>query len=195
MPRKQGAEIELDLDRAISEGTQYLDRNQAKVQKAINRALKKLMTWIRREVARGIQRGANVSQRSIKGRFKTTLITDQGVAQLWVGLNPLPAHAVGSARQNRRGTRVRGNTFEGAFYKAVYGSEKKVYRRKFRGMGSTTKAKASGARSDGRFPLEVMKIDIAEIGEQTATRIRTRGEARFKKLLDQELNYALSHER
>lgn len=195
-----GSSLDINLQAALDELAPGLSAYEKSTQQALKRAIRKFMRWLQREISRLIKSRTGVAQKSLKARFKVTLLLKEGYASLWVGLNPIEAQLAGGVRQLKVGTRAAGQLFEGAFYRPVYGKEAKVWRRKFRGKGSTKRSWIHLKRSApdeiaGRFPVEKMTIDIDRPSREEINRLQSRAQKRFKTLFQQELNYAVIHER
>ena len=141
--------------------------------------------------------------------------------KIWVGLLAIAAHEAGAVTHNRNsaGAKVRGRQFDSAFKARIYGSEEKMYIRAAanRRHGHTTvteggrdwsgrrrpkhlkgegirRAKFEAEQGSSRFPVQVIGIDISEIGLDVLQRYESRLNSRYRELLDQELNYALNVE-
>jgi len=210
-----GVNIEINAADVVRDITLGLDRASPEVEKAINRAVDKTMKWLSRQVTRDIAKNTGIAQKGLKTRIHSRFNKRNLFGYVWIGLNPLPAELAGKPVQTNKGVNVAGRFFEHAFFKRVYGTEPAVYRRKYIGPGSQNKSeeglsghgrpmqwhsKSSGAAYSthspyGRFPLERIKIDIAEQGTITAQALQRAGTERFRTVLQQELNYAINVEK
>lgn len=174
-----------------------------KVEVAVSRALLKTERWLRTHSMREIGKELNIAQGAIKYRFKIEL--RNSTITLWFGLLNVAAHNIGKPTQNRAGVRVRGRQFDSAFYRPVYGSTPKVYIRARRNqrLGYETYT-ADGkhrqnrfynhafmADNEGRFPLQVLGVEIESTALEVLQRYEHRINARYEEILAQEVNYAL----
>lgn len=158
--------------------------------KAVKRTFRKTVTWMKKQVLSNIAADANIPQKAIRPRVQDRIYFKDNVATVWVGLYPVGAHKVGKPRQTKKGTRIgRKHFFESAFPAEIFGYEK-VWRRVFRGPGSSKRG-----RGDGRFPVEVMLIELEKIGEDAAQKIMKEAQLRFHRTLKQEINYAINVEK
>lgn len=175
-----------------------------KVEVAVSRALLKTERWLRTHSMREIGKELNIAQSAIKFRYKIEL--KNSTITLWFGLLNVAAHNIGKPTQNRAGVRVRGRQFDSAFYRPVYGSTPKVYIRARRNhrLGYETytadgkrrknhSSTGSGFMVDngGRFPLQVLGVEIESTALQVLERYEHRINARYEEILAQEVNYAL----
>ena len=145
------------------------------------------MKYLERQISKAVSKETGLPQKAMKDRYKVSLFADKFVATLWIGLNPVDASKAGRASQSKIGVRVAGTLFEGAFHKRVFGEEPKIWRRVFRGKGSSKRG-----RKDGRFPVERMTFEIEDPVEIIVQAIQSRAEARFETVLAQELNYEIN---
>lgn len=204
-----GFELDLDLSADTRELTAHLQEVDGRVAKAVKRAVKKTMTWLRTHSAREIGRELNIKQKPLKQRFVVSQKDRAGTryVNLWVGLLAIAAHDTGRARQSAAGVSVRGRQFGSAFLQRIYGSEEKVYIRasanRLRGHTTTSKTGRDWSRYSrpksnfidaeygDRFPVQVVGINVEEVGRDVLERYERRINARYREILEQELNYAL----
>ncbi len=199
---KQGLGISLDISDITQTYTAYLAHRPEVVRKAVRRALRKTAQWYFRQISREIQQATGIVQKALKGRARITVVDKDLYANVWFGLDPMEAHRVGRTRQTRRGvTAGRGIRFDSAFLAAAdFGRsgrpERKVWRRKYRGPGSTERSRQALSNEDlaGRFPLEMMKVPVYEAAAQIFARHRNGARQRYQQILQQEINYALNVE-
>jgi len=196
--------ITLDFDMAVDEVLMGLSRDSRAVNTAIKRAVRKTVRGVQRAVLQVLSKESGVTQKNIKKyqRLKIKLNGTEGL--IWVGLNPLPLHLSGRVAwsQKSAGARVNGQTFRGAFYRRVYGTERKVWIRSARNRqeGHATYHAArsyksfSGEVSRGRFPVELLGVPLEDAESPIEQKINSWALPFFKKRLHEELNYALNHE-
>lgn len=202
-------EVDLDFGADIKSMTQHLEGMQTAISKAVSRAIKKLERWLRTHSMREIGKALKIAQKPLKNRFKFSEVERGGktVFKMWVGLLSLAAHEVGKASQNAAGVRVRGRQFDSAFISKIYDSDERVYIRASRNkqLGHATyggrdnqryrpKTAAFLAQYGDRFPVQAIGIDIESVARPILERYEQRLNARFREILDQELNYALNIE-
>ena len=160
-------------------------RMPAATDRAMARALRKLSTWMRRQVLRAASQAAGIPQvffkRSI--RYHTTIDKDtHGISgvSVWIGTNPIKAHRLGAVRWTKRmrGARVGRRSYPGSW---SWGRGKTGPAVMYRGGGS-------------RLPIFVEKEEPHQAVYARLSGLQDEAAARFERLLAQELNYALNHE-
>jgi hypothetical protein len=194
--------IDINLDPALHQVVGDLDQLSKPVQQASKRALRKLLRWLRGQVLRQVSRETGVKQKTLKQYQRVQVQLNGMEGRLWLGLNPLPLHEAGrvSWRPSSQGARVARETYEGAFYRAVYGNTPKVWIRAARNqqLGHPTYHKLraastfSGQVSGGRFPVQLLGMPLADAAQELDRRLSQKAEQRFKTILAQELNFVLS---
>ena len=197
----------VDLSSNLMELVEDMAALGSRVDVAVKRAMRKTHRWLRTHSAREIGKALGIKQATLKSRFLIDQYSKGGSSYLtlWVGLQPVAADQLGgTARQNRRGVRTRGRQFDGAFYQTVYGSEKRVWIRTSRNRreGHTTVANRPGqknkhpstfiSRNRDRFPVQLVGVDIEEVALPILQRYEQRTAARFREILQAELNYELN---
>jgi len=151
-------------------------RESGAIKKAARRAISKTTRWVRRRLAQLAASELGLSQSALaKARiriYKRKSVMESGV---WAGANDLAAHRFGSVRWTKRmaGARAGRRMFEGSFAVKSGPMAGKIYRRKGR----------------DRFPLAVEKAEISPDMFSAMRQIERQGQARYKKVLLQELNY------
>lgn len=210
--RRGDTEMQVDIGRATKDMTEHLVGLEKQVGKAVDRAVRKVARWLRTHSVREIGRELNITQAALKRRYR---FSDTGHGfnrrvNIWVGLLAIAAHDTGKINQGPAGARVRGRQFDGAFKQKIYGSEEKVYIRasanRERGHATVTQGgrdwskysreKLNSARAEygDRFPVQVVGIEIEDIGLDVLERYQSRLDGQYRRILDQELNYALNVE-
>lgn len=154
-----------------------------RIDRATNRALRKLMTWLKRQVLREAARATGTTQKALKAalRYRATR-PDGGGIDIWIGTNPIKAHYLGRVRWTPRmkGARVGRRLFPSAW---SWGPGSKT--------GPLVMERLPSAKRLPIYPVEV------PIHDEIAARIRGMEPeiaARYEKLMLQELNYALNVE-
>ncbi|EJG1615098.1 hypothetical protein CFE14_RS15805 [Vibrio parahaemolyticus] len=203
---ESGVSVELNFAQAIRTATAIIEATPKQLQKATDRAIKKTMRWAGRIVARELGQTLGVAQKALKSRVSVSTVgkgADQ-VHILWLGVAALAADKAGKARQTKRGVTVRGRRFDSAFVADIYNGEPNVWIRtaKNRERNHTTlsrRRKAATSSPDpklrGRFPVQRVGIEVEDPAVEIFNRLQRRVEDRFKTVLDQELNYAVNHEK
>lgn len=144
--------------------------------KAAFRAFRKLLKWYRGQVASYATKELGISRKAFKSRW----FLDNSNFTLWMGLNPVSAHLVGKAKQNRTGVRVSKYDFDGAFIaKMNYGNSLLVMRR----VGKQ------------RLPIEKEFVEVHEEITLIFKRFEALAVKRFETLFTQELNFVRNHEK
>lgn len=151
--------------------------------RAQQRALRKLATWLKRQVLREAARGSGIAQAWFQQamRYFVTL-QDQGL-QIWLGTEPIKAHRLGTPVWTRRqkGARVRRRQWPGTWSWAANPHAK-------------TSPAVMRRTGPARLPITVERIDIHATVLARLRGIERDAKARFDRLLTQELHYALNVE-
>ncbi len=206
--RSNAGTLTLNFDEDTADLTEHLHGVADKVEKAVNRAVKKTARWLRTHSMRDLSKELNIKQAPLKNRFIVgTDPKKPGEAKVWIGLLAIAAHDIGQASQNQAGVRVGKHQFDGAFNKAVYGSEEKVYIRARRnrimqhGVVRENRTRRGGRYdhgfmkdNSGRFPVQVVGIEIQEQADRVIQRYESRVNQRYREILEHELNFALELE-
>lgn len=203
-----GVDITLNVARDLAQATAYMTAAPQQMEKATQRAMKKTMRWLRKHIAKDLATALGVTQKSIKHRLTLTQAGKgaHGVHILWLGTAPMAVEMVGKPRQTKRGVTVGKRKFPGAFYRDIYGDGPKVWIRTSRardlGLTLPTWGKSSRHRANtippgdsGRFPVQRVAIDIDTTARDIFRRYEKQAQRRFSTLIEQELNYAVNHER
>ncbi|MEM5529553.1 hypothetical protein WN093_12070 [Gammaproteobacteria bacterium AS21] len=206
---KDGLGLFIDLDDITKELTEHIQGLDSKVNKAVKRALKKVGTWLRTHSMREIGKELQINLSALRKRYRlsTTNKNHNNELKLWVGLLSIAAHDAGKALKNKAGTKVRGHQFDSAFKAKIYNNEERVFirsaankKQQHTTVGSKGKKKRSRHKQDlpasisSRFPVEVVGIDVQEIGLDVLERYEKRINKRYGELLTQELHFALNVE-
>lgn len=201
-----GVSVQLNFAQEITRATAAMQATPRQVERASERAIKKTIRWLQTRIAREVGAALGLPQKSLKPRLTTSVVGSGAdrVHILWFGSLPLPAERAGKARQTRRGTSVGRRRFDGAFVTQIYNPEANVWIRSRRNVnaGHFTMGKprrASGAsvppELSGRFPVQRVGIELDAQAREIFKRYQHRAQARFGELIDQELNYAVNHEK
>lgn len=190
------------IDQAITS----LKGTPKKLERAQSRAINRTLQSVQTQLLRAVSKETGISQRWLKQyqrvKMRKSTFKSWLNGEFWMGLDPMPAEtAKGAARQEDWGVKKGNYLFEGAFYRAVYGSQPKIWFRKgSRGdrknpryhRRRSSKNSAWQRQNSGRFPVARAGIAIdkpASLAFQSQ-----RGEIRngFQKRLLHEINWELS---
>ncbi|CAM5288921.1 phage tail protein [Eoetvoesiella caeni] len=142
--------------------------------RAARRAVRKTAKWTEGQAARSMSAQLRVQQKIIRQRLRTYMKGDGLDQKVWLGLNSLAARRLGVPKRRGSGTQVGRHFFDGAFAIQKYGGG--VYRR----------------TGQGRFPLELAKMEIDEAGAAALREAANKAEARLMEIMRQELRYEFS---
>jgi hypothetical protein len=204
-----GASVQLNFAREIMRATAMIQATPKQMQTATDRAIKKTIRWLSSRVAREIGQALNIPQKAIKNRVVTSVVGSgsERVHILWLGVAPIAAENLANPRQTKKGVSVGRRRYDGAFYRDVYGDGDHVWIRKSRAAALAMDLPDWGGKKGGdggylrnpeargRFPLRRVSVDISSVANDVFRRYDKRAMERFSALIDQELNYAVNHER
>lgn len=210
-----GVSFQLNFAEEITRVTAQIQTTPAQVAKASERARRKTMQWLSTRMSREISQTLRVPQKGLKSRWSTTVAGTgpEQVSILWFGTAPLPAENAGRPRQGKKGTSVAGRLFGGAFFGVVYDGVARVWIRKSRAQAlghqlpAMSRQKGGGnerwldlggtndSSQRGRFPVVRVGIELGELAAEVFRRYERRALSRFAELIEQEINYAVNHER
>jgi len=203
-----GVDIQMNFAQDITRATAQIAATPAQLEKAVQRAIKKTLRWLQTRISRDIAKELGVPQKAIKHRLtlSQTGKGTNGIHILWLGTAPLAAEMAGKPRQTKSGVTVGKRKFPGAFYRDIYGDGPKVWIRASRAQalgvdlpqwGRKQRARAStlAPGEGGRFPVRRVGIEVHTRANEIFGRYEKQAEQRFNQVIDQELNYAVNHER
>lgn len=164
--------------------------------RAIERTGKHVASAVRKSMAaaEGVKPGA------VKRRASSRMLRDE-VGLVWVGLDPLlPIHLTGSVSQDAGGVAAGPRYYRGAFYRKVYGGQRKVWiRLKSRHFDAETypyKQRASGsvpAHLRHRFPVVLARVKLDTDAVRQAVRMEADAAGPYLiALLERELAFRAS---
>lgn len=172
--------LTIDARAALAQISRTFGRLPVAVERAQRRALRKLSTWLKRQVLRVAAAGSGIPQKWFQSamRYYVTM-TDSGIS-VWIGTNEIKAHRLGKVQWNRK--------MKGA----------RVARRSWAGSWSWGRGKTGPAvmyrTGASRLPLDVATVAIHNQVLGRLQSLQSEAAARFETLLRQELNYALNLE-
>jgi hypothetical protein len=164
------------------------------VRSGISQATRSAATAIRKGVAQEL----GATEGAIKKKNRITYRIKPGQGLVWIGMEPLlPTHLGGNVTQTASGVTAGNRSFVGAFHKAIYTQDKKVWIRlrsrhydadlyPYKGRNS-----GGGMRSN-RFPVVLgrVKVDIEAIRNLINYEADQAGE-RLADIVAQELGIAI----
>lgn len=143
---------------------------------AAARALRKTANWLRTHSSREIARELGIAQSPIRHRYNVYSQATAFELKLWVGLEPLSVHSLGTPKQTATGVSVGHREYADAFIAPMKSSKKLVFRRKGR----------------ERLPVEIVKEDWEHEGTTSLERWEKRAMNRFVELFEQESRHVFS---
>lgn len=178
---QNGVDVQINFARELQNASAAIQATPEQLTKAGQRAIKKTMRWVKTRIARELSQVLGVSQKALKPRFslKTVGKGVDAATILFLGTDNLGAEKSGNARTTKHGVTVGKRKYESAFYTPVSSGNKYIFKRK-------TKA---------RLPIEKQVIEVGDPAAEVFKRFETRIPAEFSKILAQELNYVVNHER
>lgn len=175
------------FERAMKEQPKLLRKAQSM---ALNKTMPKVMTAARRDASAptGIQQKVIRPRFRFKGRLKAT--ADRLEAVIILDARPIPAHHIGTARQNRAGVKVGKKQFPGAFLAPTMGSSKTMV---FERYGQPRKMTAGNYVGQRKQPIRRIGVSIEKEAE-AATRkaLNTIGVLEYPRELERAINLQLS---
>ena len=169
---------------------------------AQRRAINKTLRWLRTHIARAVSRKERIAVSAVRQRLRAYPINGNGQGKLWFGINPMESSRTGRARQGRSGVSVAGRSYQGAFFKKVYGSKADIWIRTgskhFRASDYPNSDVSGGAgpssgwvsEHDNRFPLAKAKVSLDDVRPQFNEWV-AKADQRLLVVLEQELNFEL----
>lgn len=154
-------------------------------ERAMTRALRKLTTWLKRQVLRAAAQASAIPQKFFQRAMRYYVTVDKfggapsGVS-VWIGTDPIKVHRLGSTRWNRR---MRGARVGRLGYPGTWSW----------GRGKTGPA-VMYRTGESRLPIDVEREEIHPAVFARLQQIQDEATERFERLLTQELNYALNVE-
>ncbi|MFF7108119.1 hypothetical protein [Pseudomonas sichuanensis] len=169
---------------------------------AQRRAINKALGWLRRRIAREVGQQERIAIAAVRQRLRAYKVGSNGQGKLWFGLDPIAASRAGRPRQIRAGVSVAGRRYQGAFFKAVYGSKADIWIRKaskhFKESDYPDSEVSGGGRSrsgwiaenGSRFPLAKAMISLEDVRPHFES-WTNKAHQHLLVVMRQELNYEL----
>lgn len=127
-----GFQLNLVADSALAElsgGTEDMIR---KLDLAAARALRKTAQWLRTHSSREISKELRITQSPIRHRYQIFSRGRGTDVKLWIGLDPIAVHYLGTPKEVPGGVAVGHRFYEDAFIGQLNGGRAMVFRRKGR---------------------------------------------------------------
>lgn len=160
-------------------------RMPRQAERAQSRALRKLKTWLQRQVLKAGSAATGIPQKFLSPRAKGgarwyATLTKTGL-EIWLGTSPMPVHRTGVVRWTRRmkGARVGRRSYPGAWSW---------------GPGSKTGPSVMERTGSSRLPISRVEEEIHDPIVARLRSLTSEAGERFEKLLAHELDYALNLE-
>ena len=169
-----GFELALDVT-GWAEVDQTLAELPRKLDLAAARALRKTAQWLRTHSTREISRELRITQSPLRHRYQIHSRSTAKEVKLWVGLQPISVHYLGTPKQTPTGVAVGHRQYDAAFISPMRSTQRLVFRRKGR----------------ERLPIEKVTEDWEGEGLGALERWERRATNRFMELFEQEARYVL----
>lgn len=177
--------IRLDDAGTIAHTEAELGSLPAKIDRARRRALRKLATWVERQVLRAVAEMVGTTQKTIKAlsRFHSKLLADGGIS-IWVGTNPIDVHLLGLVTWKRGsdGARVGRRVYPGTW---AWGEQ---------GRTPFSRTRVLQRMGGARLPIQVVQEWVDDTVRRRIEEMTADIGERFERLMAQELRYALDVE-
>jgi hypothetical protein len=180
-------DIRIDARGTLEAVRRQLDGWPRGVETARKRAMRKLGTWLQRQVLREVAREAQVTQKVLKTLVRFRLTREEIGLRIWIGTNPIKAHHLGNVRWTRRmqGARVGRRLFPGSWSWS-------------QGRTAGLVMERTGRRGRNNNPrlerIDVVRESIHERARRAVDRLRPDINERLQTLMMQELRYQLLRE-
>ncbi|KEQ11287.1 hypothetical protein GZ77_26095 [Endozoicomonas montiporae] len=219
-----GSSLKMGVSRDIRDITARIQATPKQIGTAAERASKETLNWLRVRISRDLAGELGVVQKALKSRMSVKTVgegSDRAII-LWLGTASIPLEKVGTVRQTKKGVKAgKLPLVQGAFYKAVYDSEKKVWIRAHRhrnwlggnnlpdGIGRLSSkqyksykyhpayqaAGVGGNYDNSRFPVMRLGLSIEDRAHEILKRWSRQVESRFRTVFERNLNHVVNNER
>lgn len=172
--------ITVSADEGLARVRDAFERMPEGVDRAKKRALRKVGTWLKRQVLRAASVASAIPQKWFNQAMRYRVTASPEGLTVWIGTNPVKAHRLGRVRWTPRmdGARVGKRSFPGSW---SWG----------RGKTGPAVMYRTGA---SRLPIDVETVEIHPAILARLESLQAEAAERFETLLRQELNYALTVE-
>lgn len=103
-----------------------------KLDLAAARALRRTAQWLRTHSSKEVARELRIAQSPIRHRYNIYSQSTANEVKLWVGLQPIGVHYLGTPKQTPDGVSVGHRQYDGAFISPMKSSQRLVFQRKGR---------------------------------------------------------------
>ncbi len=171
---------------------------------ALKRTVRKVSIWLQRQASIALSKQTGITQKNLRKYQRVNIKVGPYEGVLWLGLNPMPLQLAGRVAWNQKsmGSRVKGKTYQGSFYRAVYGGERKVWVRTARNQTANLtpyhqarRYRPISGEHGGRFPLTLVGVPLNDGAQLLSDDLLRQTNQRFEKVLGQEINYQLLKEK
>jgi hypothetical protein len=119
MAAAPGIRLDLDPGDTLARTLATLDQFPTNLQRAQARAMKRLLTWVQREILRELSAVTGATQNRLKAlvRYRASPVPGRDAIEVWIGTNPIKVHHLGAVTWRRRmtGARVGRKTYPGTW--------------------------------------------------------------------------------
>jgi len=182
--------VSLSIDTVLTDFADRLVLQSPEGQKAIKSTIREMSVWLSRQVKRAVSKSIDVRQsdlnKVLKGRVKSKVVAKEFYAEVWIGLNPFPLHKMNPEQAGKGVIWGEKHLWLGTFIANIYGEEK-VWKRKYKGKGSTHRG-----RGDGRFPVVMQGIDVYQVAGNALKRVEKQASEEFAKRFVRRLDFYLN---
>ncbi len=196
-------QIDIDLDRQISDLTDRFEDAPRKVELALKRTLRDVSRFAEKQVLRILANEAGVTQRLIKqlDRVKVSLREpgsrglDRWRLVVWVGLNDISAHYLGKPVQTTSGVRTGRWQWPGAFvFQPANTTRNLVFKRSPNARQRKQRSRKSGWVMWMALPVEKVGLPIEQQAHEAIARIESDILNHFQVVMQRQLNFAFNIE-
>lgn len=99
------------------------------VHKAERRAMKRTITWARKQMLRAGSESFGVPQSRLKKAQRSAMVVRDGGGRVWFGTKPLRSGYAGTPRQQKRAAKVGKHKFPGAFVATMASGYTGIFKR------------------------------------------------------------------
>jgi hypothetical protein len=119
MAAAPGIRLDLDPGDTLARTLATLDAFPTNLKRAQSRAMKRLLTWVQREILRELSAVTGATQKTLKAlvRYRASPVPGRDAIEVWIGTNPIKVHHLGKVVWKRKmsGARVGRRHYPGAW--------------------------------------------------------------------------------
>ena len=157
-----------------TEFIRHYEAFEKEIPKAVNRAAVLTNRWLKTITMAELGYELKIEAKALRSRFK--LYKNGRISKLWIGVNEIGVHRMGTPIQNKKGVRVGRDFYEGAFIAPMDSDELLVWRRK----------------GKSRHNIEMITIDISHDAEEIIERYLSDINRKFEEFFHREFKNVLS---